>query len=133
MPLLADESAHVQALLTYGLSTPVDVEDDRPAVIPRFGTVSPWASKVMEITRHCALPQIHRIKYGVEFIITRKKDLIRSLISAARHPDSATRTAVVEHLYSRMTGMIINTHEAGYGLFNILLAKILCFVGITGG
>ncbi|MZQ17123.1 hypothetical protein, partial [Escherichia coli] len=60
-PLSADESARVQALLTYGSPAPADVEGDRFVVIPRFGTISPWASKATEIARHCALPQIHRI------------------------------------------------------------------------
>mgnify|MGYP003337019154 CR=1 FL=1 len=69
-PLSADESARVQALLTYGSPAPADVEGDRFVVIPRFGTISPWASKATEIARHCALPQIHRIERGVEFTVT---------------------------------------------------------------
>ena len=32
------------ALLTYGSPAPADVEGDRFVVIPRFGTISPWAS-----------------------------------------------------------------------------------------
>ena len=132
-PLSADESARVQALLTYGSPAPADVEGDRFVVIPRFGTISPWASKATEIARHCALPQIHRIERGVEFTVTCKKGLIRSLTGAAKHLDDATRAAVAEHLHDRMTETVIDSREAGYGLFDVLPAKALRFVDIGGG
>lgn len=132
-PLSADESARVQALLTYGSPAPADVEGDRFVVIPRFGTISPWASKATEIARHCALPQIHRIERGVEFTVTCKKGLIRSLTGAAKHLDDATRAAVAEHLHDRMTETVIDSREAGYGLFDVLPAKALRFVDIAGG
>lgn len=128
-PLSADEAARVQALLTYGSPAPAETEGDRFVVIPRFGTISPWASKATEIARHCALPQIHRIERGVEFTVTCKKGLIRGRKSL----DEATRAAVAAHLHDRMTETVIATREDGYGLFDVLPVKALGFVDLGSG
>lgn len=38
-------------------------------VIPRLGTISPWASKATDITHTCGLEKIHRIERGTVFFL----------------------------------------------------------------
>ncbi|MDI9682561.1 hypothetical protein, partial [Burkholderia cenocepacia] len=73
------DSARIDALMHYG-------EPFQPAgekgttetfvVLPRFGTVSPWASKATDIAQHCGLTQVRRIERGVEFTVTLKSGLL---------------------------------------------------------
>ena len=49
-------------------------QDQAAIVIPRFGTVSPWASKATDIAQQCGIPVL-RIERGVEFLWKSKKAL----------------------------------------------------------
>ena len=53
-------------LLHYGPAmTQQQVDGDDYYVIPRPGTISPWASKATDIAHHCGLKSIRRIERGV--------------------------------------------------------------------
>ena len=65
-PLSADERRRLEAVLE-------GAGDDAPSdpaaridllVVPRLGTLSPWASKATDILRHCGLPAVLRIERG---------------------------------------------------------------------
>ena len=62
---LDDRQASVlRALLEYGAArAPARRRDRELFVVPRLGTISPWASKATDIARNCALP-VHRIERG---------------------------------------------------------------------
>jgi phosphoribosylformylglycinamidine synthase len=45
----------LQALLTYGEPAAGPAGPERVVVMPRLGTVSPWASKATDIARNCGL------------------------------------------------------------------------------
>jgi phosphoribosylformylglycinamidine synthase len=60
-----DDHERLAALLTYGEPFEGSPEGEQFVVIPRFGTISPWASKATDITRNCGMAQIHRIERGV--------------------------------------------------------------------
>ena len=83
-------------------------------VIPRFGTVSPWASKATEIAHNCGLTQIFRIERGVEYLLTldRKKE----------HNDDTKQLSILlsNVLCDRMTETLIDSAEAAYKLFENL-------------
>ena len=66
-------------------------------VIPRLGTVSPWASKATDITQQCGL-KVLRIERGVQFTWKSKKSLT---------PEQEKK--VLAAVYDRMTEAVINS------------------------
>ncbi|MBC3767266.1 phosphoribosylformylglycinamidine synthase [Neptunicella marina] len=64
------ELAVVEKLLTYGPSMSVH----QPAgqlilVVPRLGTISPWASKATDIAHNCGLAHIERLERGCAYFV----------------------------------------------------------------
>ncbi len=71
------ERARLVALLDYGeAAAPLD---GRPAqqwlVVPRLGTVSPWASKATDIAHNCGLNGVLRIERGTRYSLLLKGGL----------------------------------------------------------
>ncbi|MGN0909707.1 MAG: phosphoribosylformylglycinamidine synthase, partial [Succinivibrio sp.] len=63
----------LEKLLTYGpRSECAEGKGDYFLVIPRIGTISPWASKATDIARNCGLSMIRRIERGIEYRIERQ-------------------------------------------------------------
>ena len=53
-------------LLTYGPLLQAEQVDGREFyVVPRPGTISPWASKATDIAHNCGLGQVNRIERGI--------------------------------------------------------------------
>ena len=72
----------LEQLLTYGPAdnSSLDAIHDDPSVariyvVPRVGTISPWASKATDIAHHCGLANIHRIERGIAFYISANESL----------------------------------------------------------
>ena len=64
-------------LLDYG--TPVTGDAPKSLellVIPRLGTISPWASKATDIAHNCGLDAVRRIERGVRYVITPERGLL---------------------------------------------------------
>jgi phosphoribosylformylglycinamidine synthase len=61
--LTAAEQEILDALLTYGSAVAWAGGGRELVVVPRLGTISPWASKATDIARNCGLP-IQRIERG---------------------------------------------------------------------
>lgn len=77
-------------------------------VIPRLGTVSPWASKATDIARQCGL-NILRIERGIQFAWSAKKSL------------SAKQTELIlAALHDRMTETVIESVEDANALYQSL-------------
>src|SRR6185295_11947983 len=58
----------LRELLTYGPAARGErIEDDLLLVVPRLGTISPWASKATDIARHCGLETVERIERGTAY------------------------------------------------------------------
>ena len=101
---LTDEQiARLKVLLLYGEQAEfVDDAELKITTIPRFGTISPWASKATDIAHRCGLANIHRIERGVEYAIESSKPLKPEQIKALR-----------EALHDRMTETtLLDTAEA---------------------
>jgi phosphoribosylformylglycinamidine synthase len=68
-PLTPAESGVLANLLEYGTERPVDLAGRTILVIPRPGTISPWASKATDIAHVCGLAGVRRIERGAAFTI----------------------------------------------------------------
>lgn len=128
-PLDQADSDRIRALLTYGAPFAEQPEGDRFVVIPRFGTISPWASKATDIAHNCGLSHVHRIERGIEFTVVCKKGLLRG----RKALDPMTRDAVAALLFDRMTETVVAARDDAAGLFQELPAKPLQFVDLSGG
>src|SRR5690606_17511371 len=74
-------------------------------VLPRLGTISPWASKATDIARMCALP-VHRVERG------------RLVLLAAGRPLDADEIArVAPLLHDRMTETLLDAPPREETLF----------------
>ncbi|MEM7562229.1 MAG: phosphoribosylformylglycinamidine synthase, partial [Pseudomonadota bacterium] len=78
-----DDSAQkiLQSLLTYGPAEQSrEVSGKAFYVVPRPGTISPWASKATDIAHHCGLSQIRRIERGIVYQINSHDEIPLDLI-----------------------------------------------------
>ena len=90
--LTDDERARLEALLTYG-DPAVSVREDLAfMVVPRLGTISPWASKASDIVKNCGIQGVARVERGTIFSIS---------LSAPVSDELAAKLAAV--LHDRMT------------------------------
>jgi len=68
--LSEDQLNVLKQLLTYGPAfTEKQHKGELFLVIPRFGTISPWASKASDIAIHCGLEPIKRLERGIAYYI----------------------------------------------------------------
>ncbi|MFS8136634.1 MAG: phosphoribosylformylglycinamidine synthase [Thermomonas sp.] len=76
-------------------------------VVPRLGTLSPWASKATELLRGAGLPVV-RVERGMRIDMTGWPD------------DAATQATLAKLLHDPMTQSLLATRDAGEALFNAL-------------
>ncbi|MDE1184365.1 phosphoribosylformylglycinamidine synthase [Paraburkholderia sp.] len=129
--LSADDSAKIEALMHYG--DPFVESKERGAsetflVVPRFGTVSPWASKATDIAHHCGLSQVRRIERGIEFTVTLKSGLLG--VGGKKALSGEARAAVVAALHDRMTESVASSRDYAMHLFDELPARPLQTVDV---
>jgi phosphoribosylformylglycinamidine synthase len=115
------------ALLTYGELAEATAGNERVVVMPRLGTVSPWASKATDIARNCGLV-LHRLERVVEYTLALKA----GLLSAAKPLNTDERAAVAALLHDRMTESVAFEREAGRRLFDVREAEPLAHVDVLG-
>ena len=127
--LLQSDLDRLNGLLTYGEPTSGTTEGDEFIVIPRFGTISPWASKATDIAYNCGLTQIHRIERGIAYRVRVKG----GLLGGTKHLSPASTQAVAEALHDRMIETVLRNAEEAAGLFTDLPAKPLTSIDLIGG
>lgn len=126
--LSAQDLAVLSGLLSYGESTAdstgvqsfaVDV-----TVVPRIGTISPWASKATDIAHNAGLSHVRRIERGIEFGLELKSGWL------SKTPVwSAEQLAVVAGLmHDRMTESWFAGAFDGQALFQDLPSQPLLTV-----
>jgi phosphoribosylformylglycinamidine synthase len=86
-------------------------------VVPRLGTVSPWASKATDIARNCGMPFIRRIERGVRYGLSLGTGLLGGLLGGARAPDEARLRALGALLHDRMTETLLLAEPAPADIF----------------
>ncbi|KAF1055869.1 MAG: Phosphoribosylformylglycinamidine synthase [Burkholderia gladioli] len=131
--LAADEAVRIDALMRYG--APFEAAAEKGAtetfiVLPRLGTVSPWASKATDIALHCGLAKVRRIERGVEFTVTLKAGLLG--MGGKKALSTEARAAVAAALHDRMTETVAAARDDAHHLFAELPAKALGRVDVLG-
>lgn len=105
-PLSDAQQAQLAQLLTYGPKVEAEVSHDGELflVVPRLGTISPWASKATDIAKNTGLESVRRIERGVAYYLT-------GAISAAE------RAQLKAVLHDRMVETVFDSLEAAEQLF----------------
>ncbi|MET0264303.1 MAG: phosphoribosylformylglycinamidine synthase [Duganella sp.] len=134
-PLSADDTSRLGALLTYG--EPAQADNAEGAVeaffvIPRFGTISPWASKATDIVHNCGMAHIKRVERGIAFRINLKSGILGSSIGAPKKLSDEEVQTVAALLHDRMTESVLRHPDEAAGLFRTLDAKPLETVDVIG-
>ncbi|MDB5824513.1 MAG: purL [Herminiimonas sp.] len=139
--LSALDNDRLKALLTYG--EPLIGNDgsnhghdgsdigvgNQFIVVPRPGTISPWASKATDIAHHCGLEHIHRIERGVAY----KVEMKSGLLGGARKLSVAQRSEVEAFLHDRMTEIVLDDAQKAQALFRELEGQPLQSIDILSG
>jgi len=129
----ARTTERLSQLLTYGepaLAAHAAAEKaGAPAlwVMPRLGTVSPWASKATDIAHNCGLA-LHRVERLVEYRIALKSGLLgRSTLK----PDQLR--AAADLLHDRMTEAVTTERSQAETLFTELHPAAMEHVDVLAG
>ena len=106
---LSDEQKQVLAkILTYG---PVDEghgeQGELFLVVPRVGTISPWATKATDIAHNCGLTGIHRIERGSAYYVK----------AAAGEFTAEQRSAIAALIHDRMMQVVLSDFDSAAALF----------------
>ena len=114
------------ALLTYGDPYQGPANDGELIVVmPRLGTVSPWASKATDIARNCGL-LLHRVERITEFRLSLKT----GLLGGAKPLTADERQAAALLLHDRMTESVAFERAAAARLFDLRPAPPLVHVDV---
>ncbi len=99
----------LERLLTYGPATQeVPAIGQLLLVVPRLGTISPWASKATDIARQCGLAMVERIERGTAW---RVHQLDGNLLSEGE------LTALLPLIHDRMTETVLRDFGEARQLF----------------
>ena len=118
--LAGSEMTVLERLLTYGEAA----DNSEPQglfllVIPRFGTISPWASKATDIAHICGLDKVRRIERGIGFWFA--------------GADEADIPALMPLVHDRMTETVVGDIDNASELFRTTDPKALDSVDILEG
>jgi phosphoribosylformylglycinamidine synthase len=126
-PPAAAAQDKLAALLTYGDRYEGPADGELVVVMPRLGTVSPWASKATDIARNCGL-ELHRVERVTEYRLTTKS----GLLGGTKPLTADERAAVAALLHDRMTESVAFERAAGARLFDARDAEPLAHVDVLG-
>jgi phosphoribosylformylglycinamidine synthase len=130
-----ETSTKLQALLTYGEpaeAVPDAGKSELIVVMPRLGTVSPWASKATDIARNCLSSaahglHIHRVERALHYSFKLKNPLLGK---ANLKPEQ--RGALAALLHDRMTESVAFDTDAPRALFTPLHAAPMEYIDVLG-
>jgi phosphoribosylformylglycinamidine synthase len=122
--LTKSEQSTLQQILTYGPKT----DSESPTgelllVIPRIGTISPWASRATDIAINCGLSLL-RLERGIAYYVTTKSD--QPLTDAEKQ---ALRAAIQD----RMTETVVYSLTDAEKLYHHADPKPLSRIDILAG
>ena len=123
--LTESEQAVLKALLTYGPREAGQSDTDAGQlilVLPRLGTISPWASKATDIAHVCGLSPVRRIERGIAYYVQAEAPL-----------SAASLKLIAEELHDRMTESVMLDIDSASQLFSHEVARPLQHVEILQG
>jgi len=122
--LSAAERETLDRLLTYGPQGATHADQgELLLVIPRPGTISPWASKATDIAHNCGLAAIERIERGVAYrVAVRERDRL----------DEAARTRLLSLIHDRMTEAVFSDLSDAARLFTHFPPRPLLTIDLLG-
>ncbi len=94
--LKAGEREILDALLTYGSPAEFSRTNCEITIVPRLGTISPWASKATDIARICGLP-VQRIERGRRYSLEIRGDRTGAVLNT-----------LLPLLHDRMTESVVS-------------------------
>ncbi|MDN5843902.1 MAG: phosphoribosylformylglycinamidine synthase [Alcaligenaceae bacterium] len=94
-------------------------------VVPRPGTISPWASKAGDIARHCGLPSLRRIERGIRYVVRPAGSLL-----GVRPFTADQQAAITRSLHDRMTEAALIGEFDARALFSLLAGKPVQLIDI---
>lgn len=115
----------LEQILTYG----PQAQSEEPfgqlfLVVPRIGTISPWASRATDIAHNCGIENVLRIERGIAYFI---KTVNNKPLSEAE------KTAFKAAIHDRMTEAVLNNLSDAQQLFHSAEPKPLNTVDILQG
>jgi phosphoribosylformylglycinamidine synthase len=126
-PLEAAEHDRLAALLTYGEPCRERRDGVLVVVTPRFGTVSPWASKATDIAHNCGIA-VKRVERITEFRIGLQQGLLGGAVLAPGRLE-----AIASLLHDRMTESAMFDRAGAHALFTELEPAPMEHVDVLAG
>jgi phosphoribosylformylglycinamidine synthase len=133
--LSTEDTQRLSAMLTYGEPVPETQYEgvtEEYFVIPRLGTISPWASKATDIAHNCGMAHIHRIERGVAYTVVLKSGILGTGFGAPKKLGAEEAQAVAGLLHDRMTETVLRNADEAQALFTELEGRPLESVDILG-
>ncbi|KQQ97468.1 phosphoribosylformylglycinamidine synthase [Massilia sp. Leaf139] len=134
-PLSIEDTRQLTAMLTYGEPVPETLYEGTTVaffVIPRLGTISPWASKATDIAHNCGMAHVHRIERGVAYTLVLKSGILGSSIGAPKKLSEEELANVAALLHDRMTETVLRSADEASQLFQELEGKPLEAIDVLG-
>ncbi|BEV08686.1 phosphoribosylformylglycinamidine synthase [Methylophilus sp. DW102] len=123
--LSVSEQDTLRQILTYGPHTDIESPTgELLLVIPRIGTISPWASRATDIAHNCGLGHLLRLERGIAYYVTTANG--QALTEAEKQ---ALRTAIQD----RMTETVVYQLADAEKLYHHADPKPLSSVDILAG
>ena len=114
------EKTRLSSLLDYG-DAAADVRGDLTfMVVPRLGTISPWASKATDIVKNCGIDGVMRVERGTVFSLALTGEL-----------SDEEKTAAAAVLHDRMTESVVPADFPGEKLFVELEGRPMATVALV--
>ncbi|MFZ4479146.1 MAG: phosphoribosylformylglycinamidine synthase [Rhodoferax sp.] len=119
--------AQLTALLNYGERYQGAADAALIVVTPRFGTVSPWASKATDIAHNCGLA-VRRVERVLEYRIS-----VRDGLPGTAALSDSEMKQIGSLLHDRMTESVMFDRDSACGLFAELPASAMAHVDLLHG
>jgi phosphoribosylformylglycinamidine synthase len=100
-------------------------------VVPRIGTVSPWASKATDIARSCGISWVRRLERAIEYRLRFRNGILGSLRSSGAEQDRPLLMRLAEGVHDRMTESVFFEAPDPVRLFEAVPGKPMARVPVV--